>query len=227
MTRKSGVFGVCVAVSGVIAVVAHYIWPHLPGIFYTFKPLTTILILLMAFSAPNSRYKFWVVIGFVFALMGDIFLMLPSDQFIAGLICFLITHICYISAFLSDSKFGHPLRPYISLAIVVFLIFTSLSHNIESAMRIPVAIYTAALCFMTSQAIARNSQHHSKSSLLAAIGAVLFLISDTLLAYDRFVFVFRFSDAMILSTYYAAQYLIALSANENGRVLDPPLHSRE
>ena len=78
-------------------------------------------------------------------------------------------------------------------------------------MKLPVAIYAAALCFMTSQALARNLQHQKKGSLIASIGAVLFLISDTILAYDRFVFVYVISQAFILATYFMAQYLIALS----------------
>jgi uncharacterized membrane protein YhhN len=157
--------------------------------------------------------------------MGDIFLMLPSDQFIAGLVCFLITHICYIVGFLSDSQFGRPLRPYISLAIVAVFIYSAISHNIANTMKIPVAIYAAALCLMTSQAMARNSQNQNKSSLLAMLGAVLFLISDTLLAYDRFVFVFEFGHVAILATYYAAQYLIARSTRQRAGVLDPPLQT--
>jgi uncharacterized membrane protein YhhN len=206
---KHAVIGVC----ALIAIVSPYFWPDHPWIYYIFKPTTTILILLVALSAPTNRYKIAIVIGLLFALMGDIFLMVPSDQFIAGLVCFLITHISYTVGFLSDSRFGRPLRPFISLAIVAVFIYTGISHNIASALKIPVAIYAAALSLMTSQAIARNSQNHNKSSLLAMIGAVLFLISDTLLAYDRFVFVFGSGHALILSTYYSAQYLIARSVN--------------
>ena len=163
---KSPIIGIGIAISAVVAIVSTYFWPDVPWIYYIFKPATTILILIFALSAPNSRYKILIVIGLLFALIGDILLMLPSDQFLTGLICFLLTHIFYITAFLSDSRFGHPVRPYISLAIVVFLVFSGLSNNIESSMKIPVAIYASALGFMTSQAIARNSQHRSKSSLL-------------------------------------------------------------
>jgi uncharacterized membrane protein YhhN len=96
-------------------------------------------------------------------------------------------------------------------ATVAIVIFEVLSFGIDKAMKLPVAIYAAALSLMTAQAFARNSQQKNKGSLLAAIGAVLFMISDTTLAYDRFVTSLFAAHAIVLCTYYAAQYLIALS----------------
>ncbi len=209
---KSAGIGIGVIICALLAIAAPYCWPEEPWIFYIFKPATTVLILLLALFAPNSRYKIAVVVGLLFSLMGDIFLMLPSDQFLIGLICFLITHICYIIAFRYDSRFGRPLWPYLLLATIGIIIFMTLSGGIEPSMQIPVAIYAGALSFMTAQAIARNLQQRSTGSLFAASGAVLFLISDTLLAYDRFLTPFAASQAVILASYYSAQYFVALSA---------------
>lgn len=194
-----------------LTVSAPYLWTGHSIIYYIFKPATTILILFIALTAPASNYKILITIGILFSLMGDIFLMLPSDQFLIGLVCFLITHICFIVAFLFDSRFGRPLWPYVLLGAIAIAIFELLSGGIDTAMKLPVAIYAAALSFMTAQAIARSLQQKSKASQLATIGAILFLISDTTLAYDRFVTGFAAAHALILSTYYAAQYLIALS----------------
>jgi uncharacterized membrane protein YhhN len=199
-----------IIVCGLLAIAGSYNWPN-RNVYYVFKPATTILILFVSLTAPAGKYKISIVIGMLFSLMGDIFLMLPSDQFLIGLICFLITHICYIVAFLFDSRLGRPLWPYPLFAAIAIVIFELLSGGIDPAMKLPVAIYAAALSFMTAQAIARNSQQKNKGTLLAAIGAVLFLISDTTLAYDRFVTGFVATHAIILCTYYAAQYFIALS----------------
>jgi uncharacterized membrane protein YhhN len=194
-----------------LAIAGSYGWPD-QKLYYLFKPSTTILILFVALSAPASHYKILIVIGILFSLIGDIFLMLPSDQFLIGLICFLITHLCYIVAFLLDSKFGRPIWPYVLLAAIAIGFFELLSGGINTAMKFPVAIYAAALSLMTAQALARYLQQKNKGVLLAAIGAVLFMISDTTLAYDRFVVGIAAAHAIILATYYAAQYLIALSA---------------
>ena len=105
---KLKIVNVAIILCGLLAIAGSYTWPD-PNFYYLFKPATTILILFVAITAPASKYKFLIAIGMLFSLMGDIFLMLPSDQFLLGLICFLITHICYIVAFLFDSRFGRPL----------------------------------------------------------------------------------------------------------------------
>jgi uncharacterized membrane protein YhhN len=202
-----------------LAMAGSYGWPD-QKFYYFFKPAAIILIFFVALSAPPGKYKILITIGILFSLMGDIFLMLPSDQFLIGLICFLITHICYIVAFLSDSQFGRPMWPYLLLALIAIAIFELLSGGISAAMKFPVAIYAAALSLMTAQALARNVQQKNRGSLQAAIGATLFLISDTTLAYDRFVSGFVAAHAIILATYYAAQYLIALSAKYRVDPLD-------
>jgi uncharacterized membrane protein YhhN len=205
---------VAIIFCALFAIAGSYGWPD-QKLHTIFKPATTILILFVALTAPPGKYKILITIGMLFSLMGDIFLMLPSDQFLLGLICFLITHICYIVGFLLDSRLGRPMWPYVSLAVIAIGIFELLSSGIAPSMKFPVAIYAAALSFMTAQAIARYLQNISAGSKFAAIGAVLFMISDTSLAYDRFVTGFAAAHAIILSTYYAGQYFIALSAVKN------------
>jgi uncharacterized membrane protein YhhN len=208
---------IAIIFSALLAIAGSYGWPD-QNFYYIFKPATTILILFVALASPSSKYKILIMIGILFSLMGDIFLMLPSDQFLIGLICFLITHICYIVAFLSDSRFGRPIWPYVLLALIAIAIFELLSGGINAAMKFPVAIYAAALSLMTAQALARNLQLKTTGSMLAAIGGILFLISDTTLAYNRFVTGFTAAPAIILSSYYAAQYFIALSVKNQSRL---------
>ena len=66
-----------------------------------FKPLTLILILLIATVSPaiEPSYKIFIVSGLLFSLLGDIFLIYPEQHFKNGLIAFLIGHVCYIVAF--------------------------------------------------------------------------------------------------------------------------------
>jgi uncharacterized membrane protein YhhN len=71
---------------------------------YIFKPLTMVLILLIAIlgQAAAPLYKYMIIAGLVFSMAGDVFLMLPSDRFVAGLVAFLVAHIFYIVAFTSE-----------------------------------------------------------------------------------------------------------------------------
>lgn len=80
---------------------------------YVFKPLTMAFILLIALRSrwPEfSRYKVAIIVGLLFSLAGDVFLMLPSDRFVAGLGSFLVAHLFYITAFASQTGFGFSWR---------------------------------------------------------------------------------------------------------------------
>src|SRR4051812_47599183 len=69
---------------------------------YLFKPLTMILIILIAFEskyAVSPFYKYAILGGLVCSLAGDIFLMLPLDRFIHGLVSFVLAPLFYIAAF--------------------------------------------------------------------------------------------------------------------------------
>ena len=83
---------------------------------YIFKPLTTILIIILAIihhSESTNLYGYLIITGLVFSLIGDVYLMLPIDKFIHGLAAFLIAHIFYIVAFCSG--FG----PYFEVGYLI------------------------------------------------------------------------------------------------------------
>ncbi len=180
---------------------------------YIFKPLTTLLIIILSvLQEPqvSESYKYFIIAGLVFSLAGDIFLMLPKDRFVAGLGSFFIAHLFYISAFASD--FG----PYwgwgylIPIAILagVFLLVL-LPHT--KRMTIPVIAYILVLLVFLWQASGRGYVLGGSSPALAFFGAVLFVASDSILAYDRFVKEFKFASIFIMLTYWLAQVFIALS----------------
>ncbi|NIM96588.1 MAG: hypothetical protein GTO24_00470, partial [candidate division Zixibacteria bacterium] len=77
---------------------------------YLFKPLTMVLILLIAVVAGGTTafwaYKLAIITGLICSLLGDVFLMLPVNRFLAGLVSFLIAHLFYISAFTSGTGFS-------------------------------------------------------------------------------------------------------------------------
>jgi uncharacterized membrane protein YhhN len=200
--------------SGTFHVRAEYRGPR--NQVYLLKPLTTILILLIAVQASTpdlAFYNYAIVVGLVCSLAGDIFLMLPSDQFVPGLASFLIGHLFYIAAFTSGSGFGFSLWLLAPFAIFGIVIFRILSPHLGK-MKIPVIAYMAVILVMAWQAWERLSQTGQITALLASIGAVLFVISDSALALDRFRGQFRSARAVTLSTYYAAQWLIALSVTK-------------
>jgi uncharacterized membrane protein YhhN len=182
---------------------------------YLFKPLTMVFILLIAVQAgwpAFSRYKVAIIAGLVFSLAGDVFLMLPSDRFVAGLVSFLIAHLFYIAAFTSGMGFSFSWR---ALPCVIYgvLIFSILAPHLGE-MKLPVVVYMVVILVMAWQAWERWCQTGQSGALLAFLGAVLFLISDSALAINRFRGQYKSAQALILSTYFAAQWLIARSVEQ-------------
>jgi len=176
---------------------------------YIFKPLTMVFILLIAIlgQAASPFYKYMIITGLVFSLAGDIFLMLPSDRFVAGLVAFLIAHLFYSAAFASEisALIWWPLIPFVIFGIVIYLILAPSLGNLK----VPVLIYVVVILMMAWLAWERLIQTGHSGALLASIGAVLFIISDSVLAIDRFRGAFKLARALNLTTYFAAQLLIA------------------
>jgi uncharacterized membrane protein YhhN len=198
-------------VSAALTVAAEYAGVR-PAV-YVFKPLTTILILLLAVTAPAKTGPFYqtaIIVGLVFSLAGDVFLMLPADLFVAGLASFLLAHCCYIAAF--TSKTGLRSSALLALPFVIYVgAFFRLLLPHVGALRVPVIVYGLVLCAMAWRAGEAWRLGGEQRATWAFIGAVLFVISDSALAYNRFVSAFRSSSAVVLGTYFAAQWMIARS----------------
>ena len=177
------------------------------------KPLATGLIIavaaLAAVPAP-SEYKTFVLAGLVFSLLGDVALMFPDKWFTAGLVAFLAAQVLYILAF--KPRPGQPLSAMTFLPYVFFglLMFFLLAPKL-GPMKVPVFVYIAAITTMAAFAAGRFVNAGGTRTLLAFLGAVLFLVSDSVLAYDRFARKMPGARAVILATYFPAQLLIALS----------------
>jgi uncharacterized membrane protein YhhN len=178
---------------------------------YIFKPLTMVFIWLIAIlgQATLPFYKYMIIAGLVFSTAGDVFLMLPSDRFVAGLIAFLIAHLFYIVAFVSEvsALIWWPLIPLVTYGIVIYIILAPSLGKLKS----PVLVYVVVILIMAWLAWERWSQTGQSGALLASVGAALFVISDTILAIDRFRGAFKPARALNLTTYFAAQWLIASS----------------
>lgn len=177
---------------------------------YIFKPLTVSLIIAIALQSQPSVYKYMIVAGLLFSLAGDIFLMLPRDRFIAGLISFLIAHLIYIAAFTIDGAQASLLTALPLLlygGVMLWLLFPHLGK-----MKVPVIVYMLVILLMAWQATNRWINTNVMGSPLAFAGACLFAASDSFLALNRFRRAFKSAQFLILTTYFAAQWLIALSA---------------
>lgn len=213
MTASLAGLSAAVAASAALAIRGHYAGPR-RTLVYVFKPLTTLLILAIALrsaSGATGRYAGTVALGLVSSLFGDVFLMLPTDRFREGLASFLGAHVCCIAAFTSGTGLVADPLPAIAFGTLGLILLRLLWPGVPGRLRVPVVLCIAVILTMAVPATGRGLRLHEATSLLAAAGATLFVASDALLAWDRFRAPFRSSRAAVLSTYFVAQRLIALS----------------
>ena len=173
---------------------------------YFFKPLITILMLLIAFAAADpvtNVYQRPVVAGLGFSLAGDGFLMLPGDRSIPGLVSFLLAHLCYIGAFAARSGLRSSLVAPLPIALLGLAMFTVLSRHL-GRMKLPVQAYLTVILVMAWRALKQWVGTRATGALLALSGATLFPVSDSALALDRFRGRFRSAQAVVLSRYCVA-----------------------
>jgi uncharacterized membrane protein YhhN len=180
---------------------------------YLFKPLIAAVLLVLAAlsqTAHGTPYQLAVALGLACSLLGDIFLMLPTDRFLPGLSSFLLAHVAYMLAFTSGVPIGTApalLLPLLAAAVLVLhLVWYRLG-----ALRLPVLLYSATILLMVWRAWVRQWALPTPASSLAAAGATLFMVSDALLAVNRFRNPFPSAQTLIMTTYMLAQAFIALS----------------
>jgi uncharacterized membrane protein YhhN len=188
-------------------------WKEKRSYTYVFKPLTIIVLLLMAILRArgiNPVYSGGIIAGIIFSLVGDVALMLPKKQIIIGMSAFLVAHIAYIVSFswgMNMMTSFWPLFPILLYgAAIAWIIFPK-----AGKIRFPALVYEIAILAMAWRAVERMVQAGDTSAVLALSGAMLFLISDSLWACNFIIKRCTNAQSLILATYYLAQWLIVLS----------------
>jgi len=203
-----------VVLTASVTILARYLHPARPKLFYVFKPLTTALILAAALlpgNFPTDSYAVSICLGLVFSLCGDIWLMLPRDRFLYGLVSFLFARLCYGFAFRTGAAANGFLWALLLLSMIGAITLGYLWPTLHAALKGAVGLYVAVLVLMTALAEGCALAHFSIGTLSAAMGALLFLVSDMVLAIDRFRRPFHLARAVVLGSYFAGQLMIALS----------------
>lgn len=178
---------------------------------YVCKPATLVALIATALALMPGydlgARRTWFVVALVCSLAGDVVLMLPSDLFVAGLAAFLVGHLCYVAGFWAHGPGAVSFA--IALGVVVAVV-APVGHRVLRALRgrrqlaVPVALYMVVISVMLASALATGN-------VLAGLGAALFVSSDAMIAWNRFVRPFRVADLGIMVTYHLGQAGLVLS----------------
>ena len=175
------------------------------------KPVPVLALLGWLQNAPPAPYRRWISIGLMFSVLGDILLAWPEDLFVFGLGAFLVAHLAYLKAYLVDCRRLALLPLAVALIAGVSLLGVMASSGLGDLL-IPVCVYALAISAMLWRALARlGTQVPKKSAMLAAAGALIFVVSDSLIGIDRFVIKFSAAPYLIILFYWVGQWGIAAS----------------
>ncbi|GAB3662157.1 hypothetical protein GCM10028791_37030 [Echinicola sediminis] len=187
----------------------------------------TVFFLTTTTGIKNTLLRKCVGAALIFSLAGDILLLFPS-LFLYGLGAFFIAIACYTVAFKLTQNhqinlrninflklFIYNLPIYIMAAFVYFLINDSLQQ-----LKTPVVLYILAMVMMVSIARERYQRTNLISFIQVFLGALLFMISDSLLALDLFFEPIPSGDVLVMGTYILAQLLIVMGIRSH-LVLSP------
>lgn len=168
---------------------------------YIAKPAALAFLLLYAAAGRDASWL--LVAALVLSLLGDVYLMLPAELFLAGLVAFLLAHVAYIADFQAAplARAGW----FIGVAIASFPLARRIIRGVPNLpMRIGVGVYMTVISLMVGSAIASGE-------LVAAVGALLFFVSDALIALNRFVAPVAGGRVAIIVTYHLGQLLLVIA----------------
>ena len=185
---------------------------------YFVKPLIMIWIAIyFMLYTKKSAFTIPVLLAFFFSWVGDNLLMMSGKNelfFFAGVGGFFCAQLSYIYIFSRFSENGGKGRlqknPWLSIfffayvAGMLFLLFPGL----EGMMKPIITIYALSLILMSMMALNRSGRVGDSSFKLVFVGSLLFLLSDSMLAFNKFHSDIPLSGFLIMLSYIAAQYLI-------------------
>jgi alkenylglycerophosphocholine hydrolase len=188
-----------------------------------FKIVPMILIIMYVLVQRDFKqsFSFWsFMIGLIFCTLGD---GLIVYSFVYGLAAFLVGHLFYLAGFIRSVKFSIlRLSMIVPIAFFSFVmskeLINALLQDGDQSLIVPVLAYVIIIACMALSAILTGNR-------FATIGSILFLLSDSILSWNLFVSDIPSSGIWIMSTYYAAQFLIAHSAgliSNTGKVEQSP-----
>lgn len=172
-------------------------------------------LLALCYVACARSFSTLVLIGILCGFAGDVLLLHPENpgRFAGGLVAFAVGHICYaIHMMLLRSAAPAWWVAAIAIALymaLIWLIMHKLRRDLPQSFVLPCLVYMLIICFMSFAALLLMLYWRTLNAALLFIGSLLFMVSDTVLAFDTFrPRPIRHGGILIMGTYILAQTLI-------------------
>ncbi len=191
-----------------------------------FKPMVLLIAIIYIAARAYSerargRFDTILLVALTASLLGDV-LLLNDDYFVAGLFAFLVAHGFYIALFFQDSaRFPSRTALLATLSVGAAMVVWLWPGLTDPGLKVAVPVYVGVIALMAAQAIGRATVLRDGHAWAVAVGAMVFMLSDALIAVNRFVQPLPLAPLWILSCYFLAQCLIV----HNARPGSPPAGS--
>lgn len=184
------------------------------------KPIPVLCLMAWVSQSKRDRYTLLIMIGLVCSALGDVFMGLPKQYLLAGMGAFALAHMAYVLAYLRKCT---ELRLAYLVPFVIWCggVYFWLGDGM-GALRIPVILYMAVIAVMMWRAFVWFKAEEGLAAY-AFFGALVFALSDTLIAITLFSGPFSNDHYYIIMSYWFGQFLIARSAISGERVSEENL----
>ncbi len=198
-------------------------WPHVkafPWLEFLSRPLIMISLgIYYIINIPrNYTWQHLIFgIGLFFALLGDILSLFEHEIiYYFVIVCFMICQLSYTYVLYHERSGWIQKHPYVLLFFVFYalLLLSVLWSNLDQLKAIAI-VYAFVILSMGAMAINRKGNVSQKSYVLVLSGSVLFIISDSLIAIDRYTYNLPYEGISIMSIYMIAQYSLVIGYLEN------------
>ena len=182
------------------------------------KPLLLLPLIVAAFISTNFKNKIILVVALVFSWIGDtllLFVFKDAIFFILGLVAFLTAHIFYIVLFAKElkkvnAKIEWRKRGLLIIFIYLIALLLVLIPHL-GGLTIPVIIYAVVISTMLYMAYLLSFHWLKPNSIYLFTGAISFILSDSILAFNKFYQPVPLSGLLIMATYLYAQWALVRS----------------
>lgn len=189
-------------VYAVLVLVAMLAIPFKPfELYFAVKALPIVFLMAWAWFEFMGNVRLWLCAALGLSALGDVLLALTEVQFVFGLAAFLLAQLAYGIIYFRQRDPALLWR--MSLVSVLPVIVLAVVVPQAGNMAIAVACYTVAIGFMLSSAWA-----HKSPALYIALGASSFIVSDSLIGINKFLFSVPAEAYWVMTTYYLAQWLM-------------------
>ena len=201
---------------------------------YFSKP--SLMLILLVYYFLNTRksassLKYTIILALAFSWLGDVLLLIDKQTksfFLYGLLAFLIAHLFYIFYFLKIRRVNQPEKlpnPLIFLAVAAYTVslFALLAPHVKNLL-VPIGVYALVISTMLAASLAAFDFGKQSFGKISVAGTLLFIVSDSILAINRFAAPFDLAPVFVMTTYALAQFLITEGSLRNLREFKPQKH---